>query len=320
MDRVSVPGTDISLSRLGFGLAPLGGRVGRAESLRLLERAFDAGITHFDTARSYGYGQAESVLGDFLERHRDEVTVTTKLGIAPPPDSSGFRAAKSLARAVTRVAPGARRLLRRGGQRMVSGGRFSAVEARESLETSLRELRVDRVDLLLLHECSPEDLHSEELIEFLDEAVREGKVGRYGVATDAASTAVILRDAPGCAGVVQLANSAVAPNLEELEVPPESVVITHTPLAGLAGERASLMLAYALWSNPNGAVLFGSTDERHIEANVAVAENPRTTRTSSAASPSKFGLPRAVDRLNAACGHRSPQARHRRGGRLRRAA
>jgi aryl-alcohol dehydrogenase-like predicted oxidoreductase len=276
MDRASVPGTDISLSRLGFGLAPLGGRVGRAESLRLLERAFDAGITHFDTARSYGYGQVESVLGDFLERHRDEVTVTTKLGITPPPDSSGFRAAKSLARAVTRVAPGARRLLRRGGQRMVSGGRFSAAEARESLETSLRELRVDRVDLLLLHECSPEDLHSDGLLGFLDEAVREGKVGRYGIGTDPASTAAILRESPGSAGVVQIANSAVAPNLESLDVPPESAVITHTPLGGLSeltDAVASLMLAYALWSNPRGAVLFGSTDEAHIEANVAVAEN-----------------------------------------------
>jgi aryl-alcohol dehydrogenase-like predicted oxidoreductase len=276
MDRVSVPGTDISLSRLGFGLAPLGGRVGRAESLRLLELAFDAGITHFDTARSYGYGQVESVLGDFLDRHRDEVTVTTKLGIAPPKNSSGFRTAKSLARAVTRVAPGTRRLLRRGGQRMVSGGRFSVAEARESLETSLRELRVDRVDLLLLHECSPEDLSGDGLIEFLDEAVREGKVGRYGIATDPASTALIMRRSPGSAGIVQVANSAVAPNLEDLDIPSETGVITHTPLGGLSGlsdEDAALMLAYALWSNPRGAVLFGSTQEAHIEANVAVAEN-----------------------------------------------
>ena len=41
-------------------------RLGRRESVRLLEVAYDSGITHFDTARSYGYGEAESAVGEFL--------------------------------------------------------------------------------------------------------------------------------------------------------------------------------------------------------------------------------------------------------------
>ena len=59
------------------------GSISRRESLRLLEAAFDAGIRHFDVAPMYGYGEAEGCLGEFLQRHRADVTVTTKYGIPP---------------------------------------------------------------------------------------------------------------------------------------------------------------------------------------------------------------------------------------------
>ena len=66
MRRVELPGSELRLSRLGFGTAGLMARLGRRESVRLVEIAHDSGITHFDTARAYGYGEAESALGDFL--------------------------------------------------------------------------------------------------------------------------------------------------------------------------------------------------------------------------------------------------------------
>src|SRR5918997_1826870 len=59
-----VPGTDVRLPSYGYGCAALMARTSRAESVRLLEEAFDAGVTHFDVARSYGYGEAESQAGD----------------------------------------------------------------------------------------------------------------------------------------------------------------------------------------------------------------------------------------------------------------
>jgi aryl-alcohol dehydrogenase-like predicted oxidoreductase len=54
MRAVALPGTDLRPSRLGFGSAALMARLGRRESIRLLEVAHEAGITHFDTARAYG--------------------------------------------------------------------------------------------------------------------------------------------------------------------------------------------------------------------------------------------------------------------------
>ncbi|MFX6040902.1 aldo/keto reductase, partial [Acinetobacter baumannii] len=59
--------------RLGFGCAPMLGRVGRKDSLRALAIAYDNGIRHFDVARSYGFGEAEALLGEFLAGKRQHV-------------------------------------------------------------------------------------------------------------------------------------------------------------------------------------------------------------------------------------------------------
>src|ERR1035438_8960391 len=83
MEVIQLPGGDRT-SNLGMGTGRLMGATTLRESLGLLEAAFDAGIRHFDTAPSYGSGQSEGCLGEFLSRHRNTVTITTKYGIAPP--------------------------------------------------------------------------------------------------------------------------------------------------------------------------------------------------------------------------------------------
>jgi D-threo-aldose 1-dehydrogenase len=276
MQTVALPGTDLTPSRLAFGSALLMVRRGRRESVRLLEVAHDSGITHFDTARSYGYGEAESALGEFISRRRDDVTVATKLGIVPPRRSRGLRAAKVLARVAANRVPALRPVLRRGAQAAVRAGRFHPSEARSSLETSLRELRTEAVDILLLHECKPEDLQVEGLLSFLEEVVREGKVRYFGTATDPESTGVILTERPEFARVVQLSHNVLDRTLEQLPALSRAAVITHsavrTPLTRLTelmrdGERRErwsetlgvdcaqpgalgrLLLAYALESN-----------------------------------------------------------------------
>src|SRR3990172_8903850 len=103
MRRVTLPGTDLDTSVLGFGSA--GGAIDDLERLRLLELAFDRGITHFDTARAYGMGNAERIVGRFISDKRDEVTVTTKLGIMPARGGLLTRSARAGARAVERMFP-----------------------------------------------------------------------------------------------------------------------------------------------------------------------------------------------------------------------
>jgi D-threo-aldose 1-dehydrogenase len=298
MRTVELPRTDLNPSRLGFGSALLMARLGRRESVRLLEAAHEAGITHFDTARAYGYGEAESAVGEFLSQHRESVTVATKLGMVPPRRSRSLGVAKSVARAAVGRAPAARRLLRRGAATMVRSGQFDPAQARSSLDTSLRELAVETVDLLLLHECRPADL-TEGLFDFLQASVQAGKVRHFGIATDPASTALILADQPRFAAVAQFEHNVRDDTLAAVPDPGRTGVITHSavreviaPLTALLRDpalRASwsqelgldlgrpgvpgrLLLAYALESNANGVVLFASTDEATIRANAALAD------------------------------------------------
>jgi aryl-alcohol dehydrogenase-like predicted oxidoreductase len=70
-------------SVLGFGCGSVMGRVGKAASLRAMNAAWDAGITFFDTARAYGFGEAEGVLGEFLKGKRERAVIATKYGIVP---------------------------------------------------------------------------------------------------------------------------------------------------------------------------------------------------------------------------------------------
>src|SRR5436189_5574701 len=110
MQQVTLGDTDLRVSALGFGCAQLMARTAHRDSLRLLEAAFGSGITHFDVARMYGYGEAESTLGEFVAPRRHQVTITTKLGIDPPQRGTGLSPARAAARPIVAVAPQARRL------------------------------------------------------------------------------------------------------------------------------------------------------------------------------------------------------------------
>lgn len=226
---------------LGFGTAALGRSLSARERLRLVEAAYDAGITYFDTAPLYGAGAAEEALGRF----RGDVTVATKVGIVPP--------------GLVRLALG--RLA--GRPAAATSGRFEPADVRAQLEGSLRRLRRERVDVLLLHEVDAATALDPALLETLDTLRREGKLLLWGVATSGAATASIL--ASHVPDVVQLAAAeAVDPRGAQL--------VLHSILAGRAGASAPSLLQEAARAHPAAVLLVGSRREEHIrEAAAAVA-------------------------------------------------
>ena len=91
------------LSVLGFGCAAMGGRSSRKDSLTAIGAAWDAGITFYDTARSYGYGQSEGLVGEFLRSKRDLAVIRTKFGILPAAQGGWKQKLKPLARGALKV-------------------------------------------------------------------------------------------------------------------------------------------------------------------------------------------------------------------------
>jgi D-threo-aldose 1-dehydrogenase len=239
LPSVSLPGTGLTTSVLGFGCSRLLGPLTRAESLRLLETAYDVGIRHFDVARAYGSGDAERVVGQFLAGRRNEVTVTTKFGIRPLAALAERRLLIGAARRLMRTSPAVRRFLGRQGARLTRRGGFSVAEAHESLETSLRELRTDYVDVLLMHDCSPEDC-TPEVLQFLRAVVAGGKARTFGVGTSVESVCAIVNSTPEFARVVQFEHSVLRPAVDQVDPSRERALITHGALAGLGRLRSYL--------------------------------------------------------------------------------
>ncbi len=287
-----------SNTRLGFGTAALMSRVNHAASLRLLETALEAGITHFDTARSYGFGEAELVLGNLLAGRRDRVTVTTKVGIVPPARTAALAAAKAMARGVLGLFPGMRMQIRRRAGEFVQSEQFDAHTLRSSLEASLRTMRTEYVDYLLLHEPSCEVLETEEPLSFLERVRQEGKVRAFGIATTPEVAAHALQYASQYTDVLQVPHSVFRPGLPRAAVRGmQGAIFLHSVLSEqmdalrrtlqhdaqlrrrwseelgtdvtAPGQLAKTALAWALADEPEAVVLFASLNPAHVRENAA---------------------------------------------------
>jgi aryl-alcohol dehydrogenase-like predicted oxidoreductase len=282
MDYLTLASGLPSSSRLGFGCGGVMGRVGRAQSLRVIAAAFDGGITHFDVARLYGYGEAEALVGEALAGKRDKVVIASKFGLTAPRAAGALRSLKPIAQKLAASVPGARAVLRSlvGGAAQAPD-RFSVPSAQASLEQSLAALKTDYLDILFLHDCGAGDL-SGELAVFLDRQVRAGKIRAYGVATDI-DAVMPLYAAHGDSMLYQFPNSISVRNADRLPSG-ERRFIAHSPFAQSARAAANLsasgdvypvMLAYALTAPSVAVVLCSMLDEAHLRANLEAVANPR---------------------------------------------
>jgi aryl-alcohol dehydrogenase-like predicted oxidoreductase len=155
--QLGTSGLTVSVVGLGcnnFGGAPikapsgtLYGAMSLEDAAKVINAAFDSGVTFFDTADVYGNGGSEDQLGAILADRRHQVVLATKWG-------SGMDARAD-------IAWGSRRYIR------------------QACEASLRRLNTDFIDLYQMHWPCPKT-PLEETIAALDELVREGKVRYFG--------------------------------------------------------------------------------------------------------------------------------------------
>ena len=154
MERVQLGRSGLSVSPISFGTWQLSprfwGEQSSDEIARAIRGAFDGGINLFDTADAYGDGHAETVLGETIaDLPRDELVITTKVLARFKPDGS-------------RVPD------------------LSAENIAARCEVSLRRLRLDTIDLYLLHGFDPLT-PLEETARELDRLRAQGKIRAYGV-------------------------------------------------------------------------------------------------------------------------------------------
>jgi len=160
MEERPLGGTGVVVTRIILGCGSFGGigsspaffgrGTSKDEAFRIMDTAWEHGITTFDTADAYGGGRSESFIGEWLATKsagvRDRIVIATKT--FNPMDE---------------------------GQDHGLG----RVRIRRQLESSLRRLGVERVALYLPHSFDP-DTPQEETLEAFGDLVRAGKIGAVG--------------------------------------------------------------------------------------------------------------------------------------------
>ncbi|HET6370994.1 MAG TPA: aldo/keto reductase [Nitrospiria bacterium] len=196
--------TGVNVSEIGFGSWSIGGKdYGPTDdrgSVRALQRAFELGITFYDTADMYGDGRSEELIARALKPHYRQIFVATKVG-------HNFYA---------------------GDYRKEFGKDY----VRFAVDESLKRLSTDRIDLYQLHNPSEEILRQGEIFEIMRALVQEGKIRFWGVSVSSADAARLAMGAG--ASTLQLVHNLLRSGiLREIveEVKKHSPgVIARTPL------------------------------------------------------------------------------------------
>jgi D-threo-aldose 1-dehydrogenase len=298
-DLVPLGIADIRLTRLCFGTGTLFRLHSSRERQRLLDAAYALGIRHFDTARSYGLGDAEREVGRFLARHRGHVTVATKFGMRVSRTGSLLKPLQTAARRVVGMFPTLRKQLRRRQPPIIAPRCFALASAKDSLQTSLRELAVERIDILFLHEPDQHSAIPPELEDWLATIRDTGILRAWGLSGPLPCIAAVREHSPGLAAVMQYASDAVSRLTSP--PPPPGPQLTYSPFANalepILAALAKSTLAATEWKSrvdlparketvaqllltdnclePNcNPVVFSTTSVHHLESLVQAAYDP----------------------------------------------
>ena len=150
--KTRVLGKDLKVSELGLGCMGLtfgyGPAVSEQDAIALIHRAYDLGITFFDTAEAYSQGLNEEFLGKAVKSFRNDVVIATKFGFLDGDASKGVDSRPERIRTV--------------------------------VENSLRYLQTDVIDLLYQHRVDP-NVPMEDVAGTVKDLIAEGKVKHFGM-------------------------------------------------------------------------------------------------------------------------------------------
>lgn len=285
-ERRPLGGTGLQVSSLGMGCARLGafwqGRSPRAGA-RALEEAHGAGINFFDTADCYARGLSERIMGRAFRRRRDQVVISTKVGLLKTP----------VALASARRHGGRRSLGMAELRGLAPDGEAAQCFAPRYIEIavdrSLRRLATDRVELLMLHEPPIAVIRAGEFLPALERLRASGRILHFGVSCRTAEEAHAALGVPGVS-CLQVPHNVGSPETVPglladarrsgvglVAVAPfgDGRLLGAAPGLGLTPPAmAGTCLAFALATPGVASVMVGMSSPGHVAANVRAAAGP----------------------------------------------
>lgn len=257
MNKRTLGKNGLEVSAIGLGCMTVGkdySEESKSQAIKIIRKAYELGVTMFDTAELYGGGgRNESLVGEALKPIRDKVVIATKCGV------------KFI-----------------DGHMVIN----SAPEViRESVEGSLKRLQTDHIDLYYTHRVDPK-IPIETVAETMAQLHKEGKILNWGISEPNMDT---LRRANAVFPVAAIESEysmmwrepeqALFPTLEELGIG----LVPYRPLA-----RGFLTSA------TEGMFLEGAEntrfDEKHLPANMALKELLQDLATEKNVTPAQLAL------------------------------
>lgn len=142
----------LEVSALGLGCMGLtfgyGPATNEKDALTLIQKAYEWGVTFFDTAEAYTQGANEALLGKAVKPFRDKIVLATKFGFKNGNSTQGLDSRPERIRAVA--------------------------------EASLKHLDTDRIDLFYQHRVDP-NIPMEDVAGTVKDLIKEGKVAHFGL-------------------------------------------------------------------------------------------------------------------------------------------
>jgi aryl-alcohol dehydrogenase-like predicted oxidoreductase len=155
--NLEVSAIGLGCMRMSAGHGPVAGT--RQEMIAVIRGAVERGITLFDTAQVYGPFVNEELVGEALAPFRDQVVIATKFGFKFKPD----------------------------GDPHPTGLNSRPEHIIQTVEASLKRLRVDTIDLLYQHRVDPE-VPIEDVADAVKDLIQQGKVKHFGLSEAGART------------------------------------------------------------------------------------------------------------------------------------
>lgn len=196
--------TGWQVSEIGFGAWAIGGdwgQVSQEDAIDALRTAIESGVNFIDTADVYGDGRSERLVGQVIKEFPQKIYVATKAGRRLDPFTAEGFTRENLAAFIDR---------------------------------SLKNLDVERLDLVQLH-CPPTEVYyMPEVFGYLDDLVDQGKIQHYGVSVEKVEEAIKAIEYPNVASV-QIIFNIFRQRPAELFFPlaqkRDIAILTRVPLA-----------------------------------------------------------------------------------------
>jgi aryl-alcohol dehydrogenase-like predicted oxidoreductase len=255
MHRVILDGTDLEVSKIGFGTAALHHSFSSSERKSILKSALDGGITHFDTSNLYGNGLAEKELGRFFKNiNINEITISTKVGF----DINNFQKLFPMSHIVSRKIINS--ITRTTKQPLTD---FSAEGCDKSFTNSLHSLKVERVNILFIHEPVQASLDQlVKLIPWLQLQKSLGKAQYLGLAGDQLEKIKVQKNFPNIFDIFQTSKITIISN-NQLPIQPQ---IKYGYFSNISPSQRKIALKEVVTQKNSEMILYSSRKKERIKS------------------------------------------------------